>query len=724
MNQRDFEDNTRSYVPIAKGTIISHYKIINKVGAGGMGEVFLAEDNTLKRRVALKLLAPAFSNDPNFKARFKHEAQAAAGLNHQNIVTVYELGEHDGRLYIAMEYVEGQTLHHLIRSGKLRLSQSLEITQQICVGLAVAHQAGVTHRDIKPANIIITTNGTAKILDFGLAKISGAIKLTKEGSTLGTIHYQSPEQCRGEKTDQRSDLFSLGVVLYEMLTGTLPFQGDHEAAVMYEILNQDPKPVETHRPDSPKKLVSLVHRLLSKDPVKRIGSAEEIVNELKQVGVMSATASSPTQEKAKSVAVLYFENLSSDKESDYFCAGMTEDIITDLSKIKELKVVSRTDMLPFRNKEISTQRIGEALNVNYILEGSVRKAGEKVRISAQLIDVNNGFHLWADRFDRQLEDIFNLQNEVSRNIAEALQIMLTASEKEALEKKPTDDLKAYDYYLRGKDFAWRRSRRDNEYAIEMFRKALAIDPNFAIAYTGLAGSYAYKYQWWDADTSLAVRAMEASQKAVELDPGLAEAHFALGLAYHIQNQYEETMHEYRVAISLKPDFYDAYKWLGHVYDVLGQLEEGAECYRKAAEIKPFSEEPVIYLEMNCRKKGNREEARKLQRELIQLIQKKLDVNPDDTIALSLVASAYADLGMKEEALDAIKSILEIDPNDGLFLYNIACTYAKMGEKAQALLHLKKAVKSGWRVRDWAKTDPDFDSIRAEEEFIALVRQMH
>ena len=718
------------------GQTISHYKIIEKLGEGGMGVVYKAEDIKLHRPVALKVLPRQALVSEQDKTRFAHEAQAAASLSHPNIATIFEFDEVDdpltgGKLaFIAMEYLEGETLKEKSQERPLPINEAVDIAIDVVEGLAKAHQKGIIHRDIKSENVMITPDGEVKIMDFGLAEIAGRSRVTKEGMTVGTAAYMSPEQALGERLDQRTDIWSLGVVLYEMITGRLPFAGDYEQAIVYRILHEEPESLTSLRSNVPMELERIVKKAMRRERDNRYQHIDELLVdlkhliELKRIDTLMEKEGSTAEAKEKSIAVLYFENLSSDKESDYFCAGMTEDIITDLSKIKELKVVSRTDVLPFRNKEINTQRIGEALKVKYILEGSMRKAGDKVRINAQLIDVQNGFHVWADRFDRKLEDIFELQNEASQKIAEALRVTLTASEKEALAKKPTANLEAYDYYLRGKDFAWRRSKRDNEYAIEMFQKALIIDPNFSLAHTGLAEAYSYKYQWWDIDKSVVTKAIEASQKAVHLDPDLPEAHFALGLAYQIQNQLEEAKREYQIAISLKPDFYDAYRWLGHAHDLLGELEEAAGCYRKAAEIKPFSEEPVLFLEMNRRKKGDLEESENLTKKLIELIEKKLDVNPDDSIALSRAASTYVHLEMKEEALKAIKRSLEIDPDDGLFLYNISCAYARMGDKKQALRHLKKAIKSGWRVREWAQADPDLANIRDEPEFQSLVKQMH
>ena len=395
------------------GQTISHYKILEKLGEGGMGVVYKAHDTKLDRMVALKFLPPHLNASEQDKARFIQEAKAAAALNHPNVCSVIDISEHDGTMFIVMEFVDGQTLRE--KKGTVSFKQAIDIGIQIADGLATAHEKGIVHRDIKSDNILVTKDGRVKIMDFGLAKLKGGVHLTRSGSTVGTIGYMSPEQIQGLEVDQRTDLWAFGVVLYEMLTGELPFHEEHEAAIMYEILNVDPKVVQSYRPDIPEHLQGLVTHLLQKDSRKRVATAADVIERLKTTPTIA-----PPSTPEKSIAVLYFENMSSEKESEYFCAGMTEDIITDLSKIKELKVVSRTDVLPFRNKEVNTRQVGETLRVNYVLEGSVRKAGNKIRITAQLIDVRNGYHLWAERFDRLVEDIFELQDEVSQKIAEAL----------------------------------------------------------------------------------------------------------------------------------------------------------------------------------------------------------------------------------------------------------------------------------------------------------------
>ncbi|RPH31544.1 protein kinase, partial [bacterium] len=390
------------------GTTVSHYRILEKLGEGGMGVVYKAQDLKLDRPVALKFLPALFTRDIEAMERFVLEAQTASTLQHNNICTIHEIDQADDLHFIAMDFYEGETLARKIARGALKTEEILDIGVQMGQGLAKAHSLGIVHRDLKPANVLITADGVVKILDFGLAKLSGRASLTRSGSTVGTVAYMSPEQIQGGEASHLSDLWSLGVVLYEMAAGAGPFRGEHEAAIMYEILNADPSPLRAVRNDIPEPLEEIIARLLQKDPSRRIASAAALAAELRAVSAAPRPAAS-----ARSIAVLYFENMSNDKENDYFCAGITDDIITDLSKIAGLNVASRTDILPFRNKLVNTREVGAALGVGYILEGSVRKAGNRIRITAQLIEVRTGFHVWADRFDRLMEDIFDLQFEVS-----------------------------------------------------------------------------------------------------------------------------------------------------------------------------------------------------------------------------------------------------------------------------------------------------------------------
>ncbi len=701
------------------GQIISHYKILDKLGEGGMGVVYKAHDTKLDRFVALKFLPSHLSESEPEKIRFLQEAKAAAILNHPNVATIYEIGEAGDNIFIAMENVEGTTLRKKIQEEPLTIDQTVDIGIQIAGGLKAAHQKNIIHRDIKSENIMITPDGRAKIMDFGLAKIKGGLDITKSGSTVGTIGYMSPEQIQGAEVDERTDLWSLGVVLYEMIAGQRPFRAEHEAAIMYEILNVEPQAIQSARADVPEHLQIVVSRLLQKDASRRIPTAAEVIVGLKRTGVTA-----PSSAAEKSVAVLYFENMSSEKESDYFCAGITEDIITDLSKIKELKVVSRSDVLPFRSKEINTRQVGETLRVNYILEGSVRKSGNKIRITAQLIDVKTGFHVWAERYDRLIEDIFELQDDIAQSIAKALRISLSESEKQSLGKKPTDDIRAYDFYMRGREFLYKRGRKNNEAAIQMFENARSLDSNFAAVYAALAEAYSYMYSWYDGAPTWLEKTITISEKALNLDPDSIEAQFSIGTVYFHQKRLDEAKRTWEKVIQQNPDYYDAFRWLGIVSDISADYDAALRCYEECARIKPYSEEPWMHIEMTYRRMGNNDASDRAKRKLIDLGARKIEVNPDDAVTLSRMSGALAHFGEKEKAYAVLKKIMEMDPTDGLVQYNSACTYAAMGDKKESLACLRNAIQSGYKnVGNWVKIDPDFTSFHDDPEFKTLLAEI-
>jgi serine/threonine protein kinase/cytochrome c-type biogenesis protein CcmH/NrfG len=706
------------------GRVLSHYRILEKLGAGGMGVVYKAEDTKLSRIVALKCLPPGLGVTESDRLRFLQEAKAAAMLNHPNVATIYEIDEAAEQVFIAMEYVEGETLKstiaaHRAKGTRVPIAQVIELGSNIADALAAAHRAGVTHRDIKSDNIIIGKDGRPKILDFGLAKLNGGVALTKAGKTVGTLAYMSPEQILGEEVDSRTDLWSFGVVLYEMLTGELPFRAEHEAAVMYEVLNAEPAPPEKYRADTPEHVRTILSKLLEKDRSRRLASAKAVVD-----GLLTAPPAPSPSAPAKSIAVLYFENMSSETENEYFCAGITEDILTDLSRIKDLSVVSRTDVLPFRDKEVNIRQVGDALRVNYILEGSVRKSGNKMRITAQLIEVSNGYHLWAERFDRLVEDIFDVQNEVSQRIVEALKISLTDSEKESLTKKPTDDLRAYDFYMRGREYINKRGRKNNEAAIQMFMNAIALDARFASPYAGLAESYAYMYEWYDGNTEWLGKAIEMNQKALSLDPTSLEAQFGIAMLFFYQQRLPEARRTLEPIIRENPEFCPPHMLLGMIAEVSGDPATALKHFRRAAELKPQDEESWIHLDVMYRKMGDQRASEDAAMQVIAVTARKLEASLNDVIVMSGLARAYARFGALAEAKATLKRVMELDPSDGLVLYNCSCAYAHLGDKNRAFVSLRKASENGFRaVAIWAKGDTAFDAFRDNPEFTRLMAEL-
>ena len=506
------------------GETISHYKILEKIGEGGMGVVYKAHDTTLDRDVALKFLPRYLTNDPTEKERFYHEARAAAALTHQNIAVVYEIGGHENQIFIVMEYVEGKTLKQLLEAEPLTVQRVLDMAIQVCEGMAAAHEKGVVHRDIKSENIIVTPKGHPKITDFGLAKLKGGTKLTRAGSTLGTAAYMSPEQARGEEVDQRSDVFSFGVVLYEMLSGRLPFRGDHPTALAYSIINEEPQPITRFNEKVTLEIEHIVSKALAKDKDERYQHADDLLADLRherktleyaRAGYARTTSTTPVVELAKrkrdpgsywiaataivvlaaavvilnpfnlrlgitgtapeegkSIAVLPFIIMGGDKEDEYFSDGITEDIITQLAKVGELKVIARTSVMQYKDTKKSISEIGRELNVSTVLEGSVRRSEGQVRVVAQLIDVRNSEHLWADSYDRDLTKIFAIQSDVAQQIARALKAKLSPAEKSSIERPPTANPEAYQLYLKGR-FYWNKRRLDDmRTAIAYFNQAI------------------------------------------------------------------------------------------------------------------------------------------------------------------------------------------------------------------------------------------------------------
>jgi TolB-like protein/Flp pilus assembly protein TadD/predicted Ser/Thr protein kinase len=576
------------------GKTISHYRITEKLGEGGMGVVYKAEDSRLERTVALKFPSPHILGDQNDRARFIHEAKAAASLNHPNICTVHAIDEVDGDLFIAMEFVDGGNLRTRMRAGPLEVDDVLSIASQIAEGLEAAHRRGIVHRDIKPANIIVTPNGLVKIMDFGLAKLAGQPRLTRVGATVGTVAYMSPEQARGEDVDHRTDIWSLGAVLYEMLTGQMPFRGEHEQTVIYSILNEEPEPVARLRPDVPAKLVSIVDRALASIPDSRYCDVGAMLNDLKNLGREPGPSAVTVEVAGKtpqpSIAVLPFANMSTDPEQEYFCDGMAEEIINALVHMEGVRVVARVSAFAFKGRCEDIREIGKKLNVETLLEGSVRKAGNQLRITAQLVKVSDGYHLWSERYDRELKDVFAIQDEIAHNIVEALEVKLSGREKRALKVRPTESIDAYQAYLRGLEYAGRPDYLEEDFrlAVQMFERAIQLDPAFALAYAELSKAHSALYfHGHDRTETSPSLARAAVDRALELQATLPDAHLALGYYhYWCRQEFGHALAEFAIA---ERDLHDDARVLAVVAAILkrqGKIEQAVEHYKRAFELSP------------------------------------------------------------------------------------------------------------------------------------------
>src|SRR5437899_1571341 len=532
------------------GQSVLHYKILHKLGAGGMGVVYEAQDSQLGRRVALKFLPPEMAQDSQLLERFQREARAASSLNHPNICTIHAIEQHERRHFIVMELLEGETLAQKMSRQPMEIDKLLPLAIQIADALESAHAKGIVHRDIKPANLFLTERGQVKILDFGLVKMShGEIakgpsvesgetlvfnsELTSPGVAVGTVSYMSPEQARGQLVDARTDLVSTGTVLYQMATGTLSFQGDTSAVIFDAILIRDPRPASEMSPLLPADFVRILDKTLEKDRNLRCQTATELKTDLNRLKrdldsntrrAREKTDSDPGAQRqtSKSVAVLYFENLSGAKEDEYLRDGITEDVITELSKIRGLNIFSRPTVLGFRDKPVTPAQVGQQLGAACVLTGTLRRAGARLRINAQLVDTRTDFPLWSERFDREMKDVFEIQDEMARKIAEPLRATLSPEELEALAVKPTENLQAYDLFLRGKRYARRQTRQDLEFALQMFENAVTLDPSFALAYAACANACAMFYCNYSRDEVWVERAREASGKAVALRWDLPE----------------------------------------------------------------------------------------------------------------------------------------------------------------------------------------------------------
>ena len=729
------------------GQTISHYKILAKLGEGGMGVVYKAQDTRLDRTVALKFLAPHLVSSEDVRKRFIREAKTAAALQHPNICTVHEIDEADGRTFIAMAYLDGQELADEIEAGPLDLGRALDLAKEFAEGLAEAHSQGVVHRDIKPANLFVTSGGRGVILDFGLAQLASAeSKLTREGTTLGTCAYMSPEQATGAEVDPRTDVWALGCVIYEMLAGQPPFRGHYEQAVVYSILNEQPEPL----PASVGRLQDVVRKCLSKKVGDRYSDGADLSTALREAAQAKPSPSREKTAERPSVVILPFQNRSSDPEDEYFSDGVTEDVITTLGKLKDLRVIPRNSAFHFKGKRPQLHEIVEALDVSHVLEGSVRRAGDRVRISVELIATADGDQVWTERYDRVLEDIFDVQDEIAQAIASQLKIKLMGNQR--LVEKPTSNDEAYQLYLRGKHLIYRLTGDSMHKGVDLLRQARQLDPAFAQAYAAEAfGHAALSVLGWTAPDIGFTRAKSLALKAIEMDESLAEAHMFHGLSVMFSDwDWPGAEAALRRALKLNPENPDVHSWLAELLIPAGRFDEGLAEAQRARELDPLSVETIrkvamcqffrrdyeaaiqasgqaleldpqhtvshVYLGLSLYWAGKIDDA-------VESLRKACDSLDYDPLLHGTFGYVLAKAGRREEAQKSL-SELQARQDKGLPSYFlIATVQVGLGEDDEALSSYERAVETREGLAIYT-TWPRFDPIRDDPRFHSLRRKMN
>lgn len=697
------------------------YNIDGEIGRGGMATVYSARDLRHNRRVAVKVMNPQIAASLG-TARFLSEITTAAGLSHPNIVPLHDSGEHNGVVYYVMPHIEGETLRERMhRQGKIEVAEAARIISRVAAALDFAHRRGVVHRDIKPENIMLVEDEPL-VLDFGIAKAinaAGGTALTQTGVALGTPAYLSPEQASGETNiDGKSDQYSLACTFYEMVAGSAPFTAATPQRVIAMRFTQRPDLLSSE-PSVGAPVAKAVEKAMSLDPPERFATVSDFAKAL-----VEGLPSSPTveDETRQSIAVLPFSNMSADPENEFFADGIAEEIINALTKIQTLDVVSRGSAFAFKQRNEDVSEIGKKLNVHTVLEGSVRKAGNRLRITAQLIDVATRNYLWSERYDREMADVFEIQDEISTNIVNALKLVLTPHEEAAIKKVPTQSVRAYEYYLRGRQLFHQRRGVTLDAAEDMYRRAIALDPNYALAYAGLADCSVFRAQDQGGGEEAIAQADAASKRALELDPHSAEAHSARGLTLGHQHKFDEASAEFEEAMRLDPTFYEAPYFFGRLLQSNGKLEEAAKMYERAVSIRPDEYQTLSYLAMAFQSIGDVERTTAASERMVKAAERAIALNPGDARALYLGAINLERLGQHERAEDWAARALRLDPSHPVMLYNLACFHSVAGRVDIAIDMVERALDVGFLHKEWYLTDSDLANIRDLPRFKAAIEE--
>jgi TolB-like protein len=683
------------------------------LGRGGMSSVYLARDLRHDRLVALKVLRPSIAATLGAE-RFLREIHIAASLAHPNILVVHDSGDAGGMLYYVMPYVEGQSLRaRFAREGALPVADAVRIACEVADALSYAHGRNVVHRDVKPENILLEA-GHAVVADFGMAcaiEAAGADRLTESGLAVGTPAYMSPEQAAAEPTDGRTDIYSLACVLYEALAGEAPFTGPTALAVLARKAAGPLPSLRLVRGEVPAHVERAITRALAAVPADRFASAAEFADALRDDRAATSAG--------RSIAVLPFTNMSGDSESDYFAEGIAEEITTALARIPEIKVAARTSAFAFKGDRLDVRDIGRRLGVGVVLEGSVRRAGKQLRVAAQLINVADGYHLWSDRYDREREDVFAIEDEITRSIVAALEVLLADRADQAMVQPATSHIHAYDFYLRGRQYFRQSRKKSLEYARQMFERAIEIDPAYALAWAGVADCGSLLHMYYPGQSDDAERADRASARALELAPRLPEAHASRAFALFQLGRMADAVEHFREAIRLDPQTFEARYFYGRALFQLGRFADAAQMFEDAARMRE-DYQARFFAAQAFQATGDLPSADAAYQRAFEVARTHLELNPDDPRAATMAAVSACRVGRKDEGLAWARQAVAADPEDAGVRYNVACLYSLEGRIEDAIGCLEEAFAMGFANRDWIERDPDLNPLREHPRFQALL----